>query len=200
MASPPHYAPADLSIDSHGYLHGNGVPLRDGVPLLGAGTSLHGYGASPSPSGPAAIGWQTNEDDDDDDDIERVFGDGGRVIDNPFSSRDDVGEIGVLFGNFGPERRNRRQYEYTRENLKKSPATVIGLQEAAVGIYNVLTSDQPEAWRTAGAPAVAGQADIAGGPLASRPEAKFLAVMGTGDPAPTCLTAVRKSLASDIRR
>ena len=46
MASPPHYAPADLSIDSHGYLHGNGVPLPDGAPLSDRVTSLHGDGAS----------------------------------------------------------------------------------------------------------------------------------------------------------
>ena len=190
MASPPHFAPADPSIGNHGYLHG------DGAPLPGDGAPLHGDGAPPGPSRPAS-GQSDNNDNP-----ESTVGFRGRVVNKPFQCREDVGEIGILNGNFGPERNDRRIRDYTRENLKKSPATIIALQEASKAVGDILYSEEPIAPRAAGAPAViapavAGQAGCAA-TMASRPEAKFLVAMGDENGA-TLLTAVRHSLATGIK-
>ena len=204
---PPHYAaPLLKSGDLHGYgvprdgnLHGDGVPCADGGTLPDCdGDFWPGDG---SPPGPTPLTRQHATDN-----ANPVLGYGGRLISRPFQDRDDAGEIGILNGNFGPERNDRRMREYTRENLKKSPATIIALQEAEDGVYGILTAAPQLA---AAAPAVAGQAaaapvDQQGGrrrTLADRPEAQFLAVMGveTGGQSPTLLTAVRSSMALTIR-
>ena len=202
MALQPGFAPAyrdNRAIRNQGNLHGHGVPQP------GHGAPLHGGGA---PTGPSQL---ASGHADANDDAGPSVGFRGRVINKPFQERDDIGEIGILNGNFGPERNDRRIRDYTRENLRKSPASIISLQEADYAVGDILSSEEPVAPRAAGAPAVAGQAaalPTAGAPavagqaggattLASRAEAKYLVAMGT-EHANTLLTAVRHSLATGI--
>ena len=169
----------DLVDDGDDSLHGDGAPDR-----------LHGDGA---PSRPATV-------QGDDDDVRHVFGFGGRVIEKPFQDREDVGEIGILCANFGAERADARKRQYTRDNLKASPATIIGLQEAEDGVAQILEAKPPPPPlpRLLEAPAVAGQTERIT-EVSQRPQARYLVIMGEENGA-TCLTAVRASLASEINR
>lgn len=163
--------------------------------------SLHGDGVTSMPSRPVSVRG-------DDDTLEQVFGYGGRVVPNPYQHRLDIGEIGVLTANFGRESRDANKRLYTRANLKASPATILGLQEAEEAVSEILASicasidqryvGQAEGLTTAPAPAVAGQGrgltDVS-----QRPQASFLVIMGD-EYGPTCLTAVRASMAEEINR
>ena len=93
---------------------------RDPVAL----DSIHGHGSVLRPWGPTSVVSTvelTNEE---------VLGFGGRVVSKPAQSREDLGEIGILCANFGRESADFDNRAYTRTNLKASPATIIGLQEA----------------------------------------------------------------------
>ena len=185
MATPPDFDPGD--------------PLADGL------GSLHGDGASLCTSRPTSVRGDADVE-------EQLFGFGGRKIKKPFQSREDVGEISILSGNFGAERSDRRKREYTRENLKASPATIIGLQEAEDGVAQILGSPVPVGGGaaastvvgqasdlpTAEAHAVAGQA-VGCRDISERPQARFLVIMGE-EFGTTCLTAVRATMASEINR
>ena len=72
----------------------------------------------------------------------------GVEVKTPYSSRDDVGTIGILAGNWGGNRANLRLQERMDRDLKAGPATMICLQEAHAGLEEILES-----------PAVAGGED-----------------------------------------
>jgi hypothetical protein len=167
---------SDVSIDSH-------IVRQD------IAADLHGDGAcSDHPSRPVSVLG-------DEAPVEQSLGAGGRAIAKPFSSREEVGEIGILNANFGRERADASMREYTRRNLKTSPASVLALQEGQESLAEILEAEP--------VPMVVGHAHIAADASAAdiyeRPMARYLVVMGT-EHGPTCLTAVRQSLAESITR
>jgi len=69
-----------------------------------------------------------------------VYGVGGRLVANPHLQRSDVGTFGLLSGNWGEMRANVNLQEQINENLRKSPASIICLQEANPEIAKVLAT------------------------------------------------------------
>ena len=184
--------------------------LDSDQPVADIAGSLHGNGAPVGPSRPTSVLGDDSAE-------EPLFGYGGRIIANPSQRRTDIGEIGILCANFGLERSGKVKRDYTRSNLKKSPATILGLQEAEEGVAQILeatafSDPTPIIAERAEASAVAGQAEdlttveahaVAGQAqgcthISQRPEARFMVIMGNEHGA-TCLTAVRASLASEIK-
>ncbi len=121
----------------------------------------------------------------------------------PNSSRADVGAFAVLCGNWGGSRGNRELARQIDADLKKSPGSVLLLQEAHQGAVANLTAavEAPSGARGSGPETGAsaqGAAGARGSGLAARPEAAFLVTSGR-EGCNTLLTAARASLVSELR-
>ena len=132
----------------------------------------------------------------DEEPVVAALGVGGRHIQKPFASREEVGEIALLNANFGRERNDAGMREYTRRNLKGSPASVLALQEAEEPLAQMLEAEPESAVADQALPPTddGGRVDVY-----ERPGARYLVIMGE-EHGPTCLTAVRRSLAESVTR
>ncbi len=100
-----------------------------------------------------------------------------------FNSRDDVGNIGYFFGNWGQRARDREIQRNIDLQIKHNPAHIIGLAECELETENVLTT-----------PAVAG--DAQGDRLTRRGGHQYMVVRGN-EPI-SVLIGVRAGFADSI--
>ena len=113
-----------------------------------------------------------------------VYNMDGRCVGTPYSARGDVGSIGILAGNWGGHRANRKVQAAMDWDLKRGPATIVCLQEAHKGCAELLSA-------AVDPPAVAGKGEEVRAP------AQYLTLRANE----TCTTnfiAVRANLATDL--
>jgi hypothetical protein len=113
--------PVHETVGSGGATSSGGATGSGGAACGGAAANIHGSGAAGSGS------WAS------------IYDRGApREVGNPYLCRGDVGSTAICTGNWGGERNDKILQKHADEDLKKTPACIILLQEAQLWTSVVL--------------------------------------------------------------